>query len=65
MCGRYSDKQIESLRLWILYIAERDGIDVRKGLPELIKEKGADAFEFNERRILWTSKRTMDTYQYS
>ena len=45
---RYSDKQIEALRLWILHIAERDSIDVRKGLVEEIKTKGADGFEFNE-----------------
>jgi hypothetical protein len=45
---RYSDKQIEALRLWILHIAERDSIDVRKGLVEEIKAKGADGFEFNE-----------------
>ena len=45
---RYSDDQIEALRLWILWIGERDGIDIRAGLPSLIKEKGADAFEFNE-----------------
>lgn len=45
---RYSDAQIEALRLWILWIGERDNIDVRAGLPSLIKEKGADAFEFNE-----------------
>lgn len=45
---KYSDAQIEALRLWLLWIAERDGIDIRAGLPALIKEKGADAFEFNE-----------------
>lgn len=45
---RYSDKQIEAIRLWLLWIADRDNIDVRAGLPTLIKEKGADAFEFNE-----------------
>ena len=44
---RYSDEQIESLRKLILYIGERDGIDVRKGLPELVRQKGADAFEWN------------------
>jgi len=44
---RYSDAQIESLRQWILYIAERDNIDVRAGLPAWIKDKGAAAFEFN------------------
>ena len=45
---RYSDKQIEALRLWILWIAERDNIDVRAGLVEEVKKKGADGFEFNE-----------------
>lgn len=45
---RYSDKQIEATRLWLHFIAERDGIDIRAGLPALIKEKGAAAFEFNE-----------------
>jgi hypothetical protein len=45
---RYSDTQIESLRKLILHIADRDNIDVRAGLPSLIKEKGADAFEWNE-----------------
>lgn len=45
---RYSDAQIETLRKWILWIGERDSIDVRKGLVEEIKKKGADGFEFNE-----------------
>ena len=44
---RYSDAQIESLRKLILHIADRDNIDVRAGLPALIKEKGANAFEWN------------------
>lgn len=61
---RYSDKQIEALRLWILWIAERDGIDVRAGLPALIKKNGADAFEFNDDAYygrvkgLWTHTNT-------
>jgi hypothetical protein len=45
---RYSDTQIEVLRKWILYIADRDNIDVRAGLVEEIKNKGASGFEFNE-----------------
>lgn len=45
---KYSDAQIESLRLLILYLGERDGIDIRAGLPALVKEKGATAFEWNE-----------------
>jgi len=44
---RYSDKQIEVLKDWILFIANRDDIDVRKGLPKWVHEKGASAFEFN------------------
>ena len=42
---RYSDKQIAELKKLLLYIADRDNIDVRKGLPQLIKEKGAKAFD--------------------
>ena len=45
---RYSDNQIEVLRKWILYIAERDSIDVRAGLVEEIKKNGAKGFEFNQ-----------------
>jgi hypothetical protein len=61
---RYSDKQIQVLKDWILWIAERDGIDVRVGLPALIKQKGADAFEWNEDAYygkvkgLWTHTNT-------
>lgn len=42
---RYSDKQIESLRELLLFIANRDNIDIRKGLPDLIRQKGVDAFD--------------------
>jgi hypothetical protein len=38
---RYSDKQIEVLRDWILWVANRDGIDPRKGLVEQIHKLGA------------------------
>jgi hypothetical protein len=61
---RYSDAQIEALHKWILWIGERDSIDVRAGLPALVKEKGADAFEFNEDAYygkvkgLWTHTNT-------
>lgn len=43
---RYTDKQLESLRQLLLYIANRDNIDLHKGLYEWIKKQGADAFEF-------------------
>jgi len=42
----YSDKQLQVLKELILYIANRDGIDVRKGLPEMIRQKGVSAFDF-------------------
>ena len=44
----YSDKQLETLRLFILWMAERDSIEVRDGLVAEIKKKGAKAFEFNK-----------------
>ena len=44
---KYSDAQIEAMRLLMHFIAERDGIDIRAGLPALVKKIGADAFEFN------------------
>ena len=43
---KYSYKQIAALKELILYVAERDSIDVRKGLPDLIRKKGADAYDF-------------------
>lgn len=57
---KYSDSQISVLKNWILFIAERDDIDVRKGLIELIHKKGADAFDHfdlslvEKTRGLWT-----------
>tara|TARA_R110000803_G_scaffold21448_7_gene54048 strand:- start:4190 stop:5071 length:882 start_codon:yes stop_codon:yes gene_type:complete len=61
---RYSDKQIESLHKWILWVSERDGIDVRKGLPDLIRKIGVSAFEFQDDAYygrvkgLWTHTNT-------
>lgn len=37
---KYSDLQISKLKDWILWIADRDDIDPRKGLVELIKKEG-------------------------
>jgi len=42
---KYSDKQIQVLKDWILYIGERDSIDVRKGIVEQIKLHGVAAFD--------------------
>ena len=61
---KYSDKQIEVLHKWILWIAERDSIDVRAGLPDQIRKIGVSAFEFNEDAYygkvkgLWTHTNT-------
>lgn len=43
---RYSDKQLESLRKLLIYIANRDNIDLHKGIYEWIKKQGAAAFDF-------------------
>ncbi|MCP4340871.1 MAG: hypothetical protein GY799_18775 [Desulfobulbaceae bacterium] len=43
----YSDKQIKTLRSFILWIADRDSIDIRDGLVAEIKQKGPKAFAFN------------------
>jgi len=57
---RYSEKQLAVLKDWILYIANRDNIDVRKGLIEEVHKKGAAGFEWNENAYygrvkgLWT-----------
>lgn len=61
---RYSDKQIEVLKQWILFIAERDDIDIRKGLIEEIRKNGAKGFDFNENAFygrvkgMWTHTNT-------
>ena len=46
---RYSDKQILATKQLILYIAERDSIDIDRGLIEWIKKEGpTKAFGFHE-----------------
>lgn len=61
---RYSDQQIESLRKFILFIANRDTIDIRSGLIQEIKKNGAKAFEFNDNAYygktkgMWTHTNT-------
>lgn len=61
---RYSDKQLQVLKEWILFIANRDNIDIHKGLIEEVKSKGAAGFEFNENAYygrvkgMWTHTNT-------
>jgi hypothetical protein len=46
---KYSDDQIEEIHKLILYIQERDQIDMRLGLQQFIKKYGpTNAFEFQE-----------------
>lgn len=46
---KYSDAQIEATKKWILYIAERDNIDVRNGLVRFIKKYGpTKGFDFQQ-----------------
>jgi hypothetical protein len=44
---RYSDQQILKLKELILFIANRDNIDIHKGLIEEIRKKGVSGFDFN------------------
>lgn len=61
---RYSDKQITVLKDLILFIANRDNIDIRTGLVSEIRLKGVDAFEFNPNAFngkikgMWTHTNT-------
>lgn len=43
---KYSDKQIETIEKLLKYISERDNIDIKKGIPSLIKDLGANAFDY-------------------
>lgn len=46
---KYSDKQLKVLGQWIIYVANRDNIDIHKGLIQWIKDEGPiKAFEFKE-----------------
>lgn len=46
---KYSDAQLEALKGLILFIAERDGIDIKKGLIEWLKTEAVkEAFEYKD-----------------
>jgi hypothetical protein len=55
-CHAYSDKQLNSLKKLILYVGERDGIDVKQGLIGLIKTKGVDAFDVTDVKMCEKTK---------
>ena len=52
----YSDKQLKVLKKLILYLANRDLVDVHKGLIPLIKTKGADAFDLYDPTLVENTK---------
>lgn len=43
---RYSDNQLQSLQKLLLFVANRDNIDLHKGIYEWIKKQGVNAFDF-------------------
>lgn len=45
---KYSDNQLKTLKKFIEYIADRDNIDITKGIVEEVKKNGVKAFDFNE-----------------
>lgn len=49
---RYSDEQIKAIRNLIIYIGNRNNINIREGLPTWIRERGADAFEYSPNAVL-------------
>jgi hypothetical protein len=42
---KYSDRQILALKQVLYFIAKRDNIDIRAGLPALIRKEGSKAFD--------------------
>lgn len=59
---RYSDAQIESVRKLILYIANRDNIDLHKGVYEWIKKEGAAGFDYHSDAYYGKVKKGMITH---
>ena len=45
---KYSDKQLESLRKLLLFIANRDNIDLHEGLYKRLKKNSKTAFDFSD-----------------
>ena len=52
----YSNKQLKALKKLILYLANRDLVDIHKGLIPLIKSKGADAFDVYDPTLVEKTK---------
>lgn len=48
---KYSDLQINQTKKLLEFISKRNNIDLREGLPNLIREKGVEAFDLVDRRM--------------
>lgn len=59
---KYSNKQLESLRQLLLFIANRDNIDLHKGLYSWIKKEGQNAFEYHVEAYNGSVKKGMITH---
>jgi hypothetical protein len=53
---KYSDAQLEKSKEILQYIEKRDSIDIRRGLPDLIREKGISAFNIVDREMCRKTK---------
>src|SRR5690554_6195285 len=42
---KYSDKQVQSLKKLLQHLGNKHNIDIREGLPNLIRKKGVKAFD--------------------
>src|SRR5690554_2471251 len=52
---RYSTEQLKSLRKLLLHLAEKHNIDIRAGLPNLIRKEGLKAFDIIETKQCYDS----------
>jgi hypothetical protein len=48
---KYSDRQILALKQVLYFVAKRDNIDIRAGLPALIRKEGSKAFDKLDRTM--------------
>src|SRR5690554_3137129 len=48
---KYSDKQLEALKKLLLHLASKRSINIREGLPNLIKKKGMKAFDITSKNM--------------
>lgn len=48
---KYSEKQLQSLKKLLHHLANKHNIDIREGLPNLIKKKGMKAFDITSKNM--------------